>query len=291
MKIMKPEIKQCQNCKKDFIIEPDDFGFYEKICVPPPTFCPECRRQRRWAWRNNMSLYSRKCELCGKSVVSIYSPNSGLTVYCNKCWWSDKWDPKNYAVDYDFSKPFFTQFNELMKKVPHMSVVNDDDIASLNCEYTHDWWFSKNCYMCFSGWYVENVMYGFFILSGKNTVDCFYIISSNDWIYECILVRNSYQLKYSQLCIACIDSQFLYDCRDCQNCFLCTGLRSKKYYFKNKKYSKEEYEKILASYQLDTFSGVERAREEFQPLVAACVRQHMVGHHNLNSAGNIITFS
>ena len=26
---MKSEIKQCQNCRKDFIIEPDDFGFYE----------------------------------------------------------------------------------------------------------------------------------------------------------------------------------------------------------------------------------------------------------------------
>jgi hypothetical protein len=32
------ETKICQNCKKNFIIEPDDFGFYEKIKVPPPTF-------------------------------------------------------------------------------------------------------------------------------------------------------------------------------------------------------------------------------------------------------------
>ena len=50
---MKSETKQCQNCKKDFIIEPDDFGFYEKIKIPPPTFCPECRMQRRLAWRND----------------------------------------------------------------------------------------------------------------------------------------------------------------------------------------------------------------------------------------------
>jgi len=44
---MKSETKNCQNCKKDFTIEPEDFNFYEKIKVPPPTFCPECRLQRR----------------------------------------------------------------------------------------------------------------------------------------------------------------------------------------------------------------------------------------------------
>ncbi|KKQ23775.1 MAG: hypothetical protein A3G45_02270 [Candidatus Staskawiczbacteria bacterium RIFCSPLOWO2_12_FULL_37_15] len=37
------EIKNCQNCKKDFTIEPDDFAFYEKIKVPPPVNCPRCR--------------------------------------------------------------------------------------------------------------------------------------------------------------------------------------------------------------------------------------------------------
>src|SRR3989338_6874461 len=102
----KSENRICQNCKKDFTIEPDDFGFYEKMKVPPPTFCPECRSQRRNAWRNNTSLYSRKCDLCNKFIISLYSPDSGLTVYCNKCWWSDKWDPKDYGAGYDFLKPF-----------------------------------------------------------------------------------------------------------------------------------------------------------------------------------------
>ena len=37
----KSETKTCQNCKNDFIIEPDDFSFYEKMKVPAPTFCPE----------------------------------------------------------------------------------------------------------------------------------------------------------------------------------------------------------------------------------------------------------
>ena len=154
-----------------------------------------------------MSLYNRQCGLCQKSVVSVYSPDSGLTIYCNKCWWSDKWDPKIYGMDYDFSRPFFTQFKELIKKVPHMAVVNDDNIASLNCEYTHDWWFSKNCYMCLSGWYVENVMYSFFILAGKNIMDSMVIRTTSEWLYECFITSKSYQVQYSELCLSCIDSQ------------------------------------------------------------------------------------
>jgi len=99
---MQSETRNCQNCKNDFVIDSEDFNFYTKINVPPPTFCPSCRRQRRNAWRNNFSLYSRKCDLCSKNVISIYSPDSGIIVYCNKCWWSDKWDPKSYVMDYDF---------------------------------------------------------------------------------------------------------------------------------------------------------------------------------------------
>ena len=54
----------CQNCKKNFVIEQEDFNFYDRIKVPPPTFCPECRFQRRMAWRNDRTLYKRNCDLC-----------------------------------------------------------------------------------------------------------------------------------------------------------------------------------------------------------------------------------
>jgi len=288
---MQSETRNCQNCKKDFIIEPDDFGFYEKIKIPPPTFCSECRRQRRWAWRNNISLYSRKCDSCKKSVVSIYSPDSEIIIYCNKCWWSDKWDPKSFGVDYNFLRPFFSQFRELIRKVPHMAIVNDDGIASLNCEYTHDWWFSKNCYMCFSGWHVENVMYSFFMLAGKNIMDSMIMRAASEWMYECIQCSKSYQTKYSELCLACIDSAFLYDCRDCSDCFMCAGLRGKKYNFKNKQYSKDEYEKILDSYKLNSFSGVEKAKKEFDEFLLMCIRRCAQNFQSLNCVGDMVSMS
>ena len=121
---MKPETKICQNCKKEFIIEPEDFNFYEKIKVPPPTFCPECRFARRMTWRNERALYKRKCDATGVDIISIFSPDSGYKAYEEKHWWSDKWDPLDYGADYDFSKPFFVQYQELLKQVPHLALFN-----------------------------------------------------------------------------------------------------------------------------------------------------------------------
>ena len=46
------EKRTCQNCKKDFTIKSEDFSFYEKIKVPAPTWCPECRMIRRINFRN-----------------------------------------------------------------------------------------------------------------------------------------------------------------------------------------------------------------------------------------------
>ena len=47
-KFMQSETKTCQNCKQDFIIESEDFNFYEKIKVPAPTLCPECSNATRF---------------------------------------------------------------------------------------------------------------------------------------------------------------------------------------------------------------------------------------------------
>lgn len=110
---MEAETKNCQNCKNNFMIEVDDFSFYEKIKVPAPTWCPDCRHQRRISFRNENNFYKRDCDLCGENVVSCSSPDKKHKVYCTKCWWSDKWDPEEYAQDYNFSKSFFEQWKEL----------------------------------------------------------------------------------------------------------------------------------------------------------------------------------
>ena len=107
---MNSETKTCQNCQADFPIEPEDFQFYERIKVPPPTFCPECRMQRRMLWRNERSLYKRDCGLCGQSTLSMFAPEKDLTTYCRDCWYGDSWDMLVSGRDYDFGRNFFVEF-------------------------------------------------------------------------------------------------------------------------------------------------------------------------------------
>ena len=126
----------CQNCQKDFTIEPEDFGFYEKIKVPPPTWCPECRMIRRMNFRNERSLYKQNCDLCKKSIFSMYDPKDKYIVYCNDCFNSDKWNPVDCGQDYDFSRSFFEQHKELSEKVPHIALFDSKSVNARFCNMT-----------------------------------------------------------------------------------------------------------------------------------------------------------
>ena len=283
---MSAEPRLCQNCKKDFTIEFEDFIFYEKIFVPPPTFCPECRKQRRLSWRNDLNLYSRTCDLCKKTIISLYAPNSGMTIYCQKCWWSDKWNPKDYAQEYDSSKSFFEQFIALQHRVPALAMVNDNGIGSVNSEYTQDFAFGKNCYMVFIAWKIEDCQYGFYLKNGKNDLDFLYSMGDCQYTYETVQTEKCYQCKYVYYSSELSDCAFVYDCRDCLNCFMCVGLRHKKYCFKNEQYTKEEYEKILADYRLDTASGVGRAKKEFTSMLTIKPRRFANLRNCVNCTGD-----
>ena len=128
------ETKTCQNCKKNFIIESEDFNFYEKIKVPTPTFCPDCRAQRRFIWRNERSLHKRPCSYCKKDFISIYNNGVPFPVYCHTCYYSDSWDPLSYGKQYNQSKTFFSQIKELLEKVPRLGIWV---IQSTNSDYTN----------------------------------------------------------------------------------------------------------------------------------------------------------
>ena len=159
----KSETKICQNCKGNFTIEPDDFSFYEKIKVPPPTFCPECRMIRRLSFINNWNIYWRNCDKCGKKTLSKYSTNDPILFYCQECWWSDEWDGTEYGIDYDPKRPFLAQMKDLQSKTPRVALDNLYTTIK-NCEYVNGVSWSKDCYLIYWADYCENVYYSSFLI-------------------------------------------------------------------------------------------------------------------------------
>jgi hypothetical protein len=245
------DTKQCQNCKKDFIIEPDDFLFYEKIKVPPPTFCWECRHQRRLSFRNERMFYKRKCDLCGESVVSRVSPDKEYKMYCTKCWWSDKWDPESYGKEYDFSRPFFEQWKDLFFNVPHISILNSN---SINSDWVNQESDDKNCYLNVGGIYNEDSSYNTYELYGKDCFDNYWILNSEHCSNN-IKCERGYFVNFSYECYDCLNTNYCYDCKNCNNIIACAGLRNKQYCIFNEQYSKDGFNEYIIKHPLSSHSG------------------------------------
>lgn len=280
---MNQETRQCQNCKKDFVIEPDDFQFYEKMKVPAPTFCPECRFWRRLSYANERHLYQNVCGLCNKKIISSYPQKTIFPVYCFDCYRGDNWDPFSYGKDYDFSKPFFTQFRELKNKVPRAErVVQGDPTGNAYCNRAS---YNKNCYLIVRANYNENSFYSYNLWDSRDSADCFNVHKS-ELAYECIDVVDCYNVQYLQECRQCRDSFFLFDCRNCVQCVGCTGLRNKQYYIFNQPYTKEEYKKKVGELHLDSRGGLEKIAKQFQELLRSTVREAAIFTNCVSSTGN-----
>lgn len=247
---MQSESRTCQNCKTDFVIEPEDFVFYEKMKVPPPTFCPRCRLQRRQAWRNMRSLYKRRCDLCKEEKIGIFAPDKAYRAYCTKCWWGDGWDGFDYGRAYDFSRSFFEQFNALLHSVPLVSRSVFED-TMVNSEYTNMAHTLKDCYLVFMSAGCERSAYCQVVNKGNDSLDVSWS-ADVQLCYEGVNLHNCYKVFYSKDCQSCADSYFLNDCVNCSNCFGCTNLRNKEYHIFNEPYSPDGYQKKLAELGFDS---------------------------------------
>jgi hypothetical protein len=283
----KSENKICQNCKQDFTIEADDFSFYEKIKVPPPTFCPECRMKRRMAFRDYRILYKRKCDYSGKIIFSIISQESPFKVWERDIWWSDKADGLDYSKEIDFDRNFFDQLKDLLFEVPSSSQTGWNMINSEYCTGANN---LKNCYLVFVATDVEDSMYSAEINRTKNSVDVTRIDSS-ELCYQSFALNKCYQTFFSSHCENCLNVWFSRDLVGCSFCFGCTNLRNKQYYIFNESYFKEDYENAIRSFNLGSYKSILDMKNKTEEIIKKSIKKFMEGRYNNNVSGEYINNS
>lgn len=284
---MNSETKICQNCKDNFTIESDDFSFYQKLKVPPPTWCPNCRFIRKLTFINHRSLYKRVCKNCDTTVISMYHSDTPLPVWCVKCYLSDAWDARDYARDYDFSRNFFEQFKELKYSTPHRAL-DQNERNGAGCEYSNLCYTSKNIYLSFDVGGSEDIKYSAYVFKhNKNCVDSL-LIKENDRCYELVQAISNYNSSFLIESDQCIDSHFLYDCSNCVSCCLSSNIRNKSYVFRNKQLTKEEYKKAISALQLEIYSGQLRAKEEFHQISQKAIHKYAHIKNSINTVGDFI---
>jgi hypothetical protein len=279
------ETRNCQNCKKDFTVQERDFSFYQKIKVPPPTWCPDCRCIRRMVHRNERNLFRRVCDVTGKNIISIYRPDCPYTICDKDYYFSDNFDPFKYGVKYDLNKEFFPQFYEFAKKVPMASLFVRN---SENCDYNQDMSGASNCYLCSRTHDSDNVFYGYRINKSSYCNDCFQAVEGSEFLFECVDCTTCSNSSYLHLCEKCSDSAFLYNCAGCVDCFMCTDLRNKNYCYKNQQYTREEYKKIVEGYNLSSYAGQQKALKEFEEYIRQFPRKNLNILRSNNVSGDNI---
>lgn len=264
----------CAICGQPFEFTESESQFVEKVApiiggktfqFPAPDYCPDCRLQIRTAHRNEQFLYRNTSAKSGKPIVSIYAPNTSrgkdFKIYEHDEWWKDDWDAISFGRDFNFNKPFFEQFYELLKAVPRVSLVQ---VGNENSEYTTGTGYCRNCYLINCSENCEDCYYGKLIQTCRDIMDSDYVYDS-ELCYDCFNVRKCYNcigVFYSQNSRDCLFSENL---KGCSNCFLCTNLSNKEYFFMNQKMDKEQYLESVRQF-LGSYTNWQKAKEIFADL-------------------------
>ncbi len=284
---MGPEKKSCQNCKKDFTVESDDFDFYKKMDVPAPTWCPECRLLRKVLWRSDIGFYRRQDSRTGKTIFSGFPETAPINVWDYDYWISDQWDALDYGKDYDWNKTFFEQFGDLIKNVPwpSLTVVNPK-----NSPYSNNGTDVKDSYLVFGSTSAEDSYYSYGLVRSKNVFDGSLVYDS-ELSYEGVLNRKCYRAFYSNNCRESVDIYFCKDCVNVSNCFGCIGLRNKSYCVFNKQLSKDEYSAFLESANLGSYASAQEWLQKSLGHWMTFPRKFMSGANNSSVTGECINNS
>lgn len=249
----------CPDCNKDFTLEDTDISAYKKFGFDPLPQCMLCLHMRRLCFRNERVFYRRKCDATGDSIVSIYHPESPYKVYKADYFWSDKWDPLGYGKEFDFSRPFFEQFEELKLAVPRLAIHN---ARAENSDYCNTSYGNKDSYLIFGGDYNDHCMFGILCDKNKFSLDIDYCYR-NELLYFCSDVVDSYGCHFLFNSSRCSNCYFCDECTGCDECISSCNLKNQSYCIENVKYPKEEYLKRKAELINGSFNNYKNLLEKF----------------------------
>ncbi len=89
-----------EQCTEAFKIIPSELQFYQRMNLPLPRLCPNCRHYARLKQRNPLRLWRRKCMCdktnhqnhlskdnpCSEEFETSYAPDRPEIIYCEKCY-------------------------------------------------------------------------------------------------------------------------------------------------------------------------------------------------------------
>ncbi|MBI2055322.1 MAG: hypothetical protein HYT42_00285 [Candidatus Sungbacteria bacterium] len=278
------ELRVCRFSGERFYVRPEDIAFYKRMRVSLPTLSPRERSRRRLAFSSGYYFFKVKSAASGKAIITVYPPATPFKIYEHELWFSDRWNALDFGESADPGLNFFDQFRKLQFAVPRPNL--NSDSSNVNSDYTNDSTHLKNCYIAFNAIEGENLYYFDCCLDNKDCVDC-WSVSWSDTCYMSFGER-LYKCFWCFYAFDCLESRFLYDCRNCEHCFMCSNLRNKKYHFFNKPLTKEEYESKLKEINLGNYEVLQGYLSKFEELKRTAIYKENRNINAVNSTGDWI---
>ncbi len=249
-------------------------------------FCPQCREMRRLAFRNERNLFKRKCDSTGELIWSTYTETSPFKIFSKEVWWGDSWEATEYGRDFDFGKPFFQQFYDLMLDVPRPSLIQNQN---KNSDYSHGSASNNDCYMVFMANRNVNCHYGSFFGS-KDSMDCDEVYNC-ELCYDCLYCIDCHSVVGSEYCTNSSNVYFSSNLINCHNCIFCFGLRDKKNCIFNTEVSPEVFANFIMQRQLFRRKLYQKAKEMYQMFLETAPQRFMYILKSENCTGDRIVNS
>lgn len=230
-------------------------------------------------FRNERTLYKRKCSKTGKSIIALYPEQYEGQIYDPDLRWSDNRDPLVFGKDYSPGR-FYDDLKDLFKQVPFLNLFA---FNNENSDYTNGSEGNKNCYMIFASDHDEDCYYSYSIFNCKNVVDG-YGCKECENCYQVIDTVNSMKITYSQKVEDSFNVLFSYHIKSCKNVFLCVGIKDKEYCFKNEVIGKERWETEVVPLIKDMFANNKIA--EYEALLQDMKKVDIVKNMNIINTEN-----
>ena len=291
------ERRICSRTGEEFPIFQSDVDLLEKISpviggekfsLPLPTLSPESRLRRMMMFRNERTLYKRKCSKTQKAIVVLYPEEYEGKVYSPDERWSDNRDPLSFAKEY-IPWRFYSDLKDLFREAPflNMFAFNNE-----NSDYTNGSEGNKNCYMIFASDHNQDCCYAYSIFECKNVIDA-YGCKWTENSYQVIDTINSMKISYSEKIEDSFNVLFSHNIKSCKNIFLCVDLKDKEYFYMNEFVGKERRETEIAPMIKNIFKNKNIAEYEakLDKLKETSIVQNMNIINSENSIGDLINNS
>lgn len=190
-------------------------------------------------FRNERHLYKNASAKSGKSLVTMYSPESGVKVYDMKEFWTEDFLSTKQSIPTSLDEIIQT-LATLSAQVPKLAKIND---RSENAEYANYVGDSQNIYLSYCVYYdSQDVYYSRYVIPGRDIFDSFHVWRS-DLCYECVNVFDTYGSFFCNNLNNCQNCYYSVNLENCNYCIFCNNLKDKKYCIYNKQYSKDEFDR------------------------------------------------